>query len=309
MIIYLLQHLHDLWPGLIISLITGLILTNCPRGKRLIAPFASTRLDRCIVGLLLGGLILVGWTKGPLPVRNTVAQFVTALRSGGIVDRSGLVAASTEAEAVEAFAALSGAIISSASQTVVNAYAEIDDVALLITNTPRKVVYLQCSLPRTDPMQGITNHNISAVVVRTRQSADGATLSRYIWYSQQPDVAPGVVAEVNVGGGPIRLTAVTNSFPSTELIQNVPCVRYDYALPQTLRHVVFYPDTELQFGSTLTPLLIPAGGILVNAAATHIGYTGTDTHFDGRVQVDYRGGIATALRIDGTTTTNGVYAL
>jgi len=307
--IYILEHMNDFWPGLVLCLITGLLMTNCPWGRRVIEPFANTRLDRTVIGLLLGGIIMVGWTKGPVSIGSTAAQFVTALRSGGIIDESGLVAASTEAETVEAFAELSSEIINAASQTVVDAQSDIDDVAMLITNTPRKVVYLQCALPRTDPLQGITNHNISAIVMRTRQSDDGVTLSRYVWYSEQPEVAPGVVAEVDVGGGAVRLTAVTNSFQETESIQGIPCVRYDYTLPESLRKVVFFPDTELEFGSDNTPLLVPAGGIVVDDGSQHTGWSGTDLYFGGRVQVIYTGGIATALYIDGNSITNGVYTL
>lgn len=310
MIIYLLEHLHTFWPGLVICLITGLIITNCPWGQKLIAPFASTRLDRCIVGLLIGGIIMCGWTKGPVPIGNTVAQFVTSLYSGGIVDVSGLVAASTEAETVAAFAELSGAITEAASATITDAQAEIDDVAFLITNATRKVVYVQCSLPRTDPLQGVINHNISAIVVRTRQSADAATLSRFIWYSAEPIVAPKVAAVVDVGGGPIALVAITNSFPSTELVQGIPCVRYDYALPEGLRNVVFFPDTELEFGCAGVPLEIPSGGVIVSDdTGSHLGYTGTDTYFNGRVKVEYLGGIAITAWLDAAKMTNGVYEL
>lgn len=310
MIVYILEHMNDLWPAAVMCMIIGLLLTNCPWGRRVIEPFANTRLDRTIIGLLVGGILLVGWTKGPVSIGSVKAQFVTALCSGGIIDASGLVAASTEAETVEAFAELSSAIVSAASQTVVNAQGDIDEVAGIITNNTRKVVYMQCALPRTDPTQGVTNHNISAIVVRTRQSADGGTISRYVWYSETPVIAPTVAANVDIGGGEVRLTAITNSFPDTESIQGVPCVRYDYALPESLQNVVYFPDTELEFGHEGEPLQIPSGCVVVtDSTGTYLGFTGTDTYFDGRVQVDYRGGIATELRIDGTTQTNGVYQL
>lgn len=294
---------------ILFCLLIALLAVELPAVKRALLSFAPGRISRLVVALLIGFSAHFAATKPPMPTGNVVAQFVTALFTGRIVDASGMVAASTQAETVAAFADLSIAIVAAASQTVVNAQSDIDDVAWLITNNTRKVVYLQCSLPRTDPAQGITNHNISAVVVRTRQRADGAAISRYVWYSQVPAVAPSVAAVVDVGGGPIHLTAITNTFPDTIDIGGIPCIRYDYALPQGLRSVVLFPDTELALGSRESYLLVPAGGILVNDGTDHLGYTGTDRYFTNRVQVDHRGGIATALYIDGSAVTNGVYAL
>jgi hypothetical protein len=33
MIVYIFEHLNDFWPGLIMCLITGLVMANCPRGR------------------------------------------------------------------------------------------------------------------------------------------------------------------------------------------------------------------------------------------------------------------------------------
>jgi len=308
--IYILEHLNDFWPGLVMCLITGLLMTNCPWGRKVIAPFASTRLDRAVIGILLGGIILVGWTKGPVSIGNSVAQFITAMSDGSIIDDSGLVATSTEEETVAAFADLSVAIANAASQTVVNAAGDFAEVAGLVTNSERKVIYIQSSLPRTDPSQGLINHNISGFVVRTAMSGDKSVISRYVWYSAEPLVAPTVACVVDVGAGDVKLDAITNTFPDTVEINGIDCVRYDYSVPSSLRNVVFFPDTEFTFGSEDTQLEVGIDGVSVDIGEdTFLPYSGTDSYFTGRVDVVYSGGIATRVYIDGVSVTNGVYAL
>lgn len=308
--IFVLEHLCDFWPGLVMCLITGLLLTSCPWGRKVIEPFAATRLDRMVVGLLLGSIIMVGWTKGPAVGRKHILQFVTALNDGRIVDESGLVVLCTEQQTVAAFADLSVAIANAASQTVVSAAGEFGAVAQLVTNIERKVIYIQSTLPRTDPYQGVINHNISGFIARTSMSEDRSVVSRYIWYSAQPLVAPTVACVVDVGGGDIKLCAITNTFPQTVEVDGIECVRYDYAVPETLRSVVYFPDTELSFGDKNTPLEVGIDGVSVDIEGeTHLPFKGTDSYFDGRVQVEYAGGMATKVYIDGAAVTNGVYVL
>ena len=170
---------------------------------------------------------------------------------------------------------------------------------------------MRCSLPRTDPLQGVTNHNISAIVVRTRQSADAATLSRFIWYSAEPIVAPRSPPWSMSAVGQSRWLRSPTHSPSTELVQGIPCVRYDYApCPRACAMLFFYPDTELEFGCAGVPLEIPSGGVIVSDdTGSHLGYTGTDTYFNGRVKVEYLGGIAITAWLDAAKMTNGVYEL
>ena len=307
--IFILEHLNDFWPGLILCLVTGLLLVNNPWGRRVVKSFAPDRISRIVVGLFVGGACFCGWTKGPVSVGNTVAQFVTALSSGGMIDDSGLVASSAESETLAAFAELAGSISAAASQTVVNAQGDIDDLAFLITNTVREVVYIASDLPRADPVQW-TNHNIAATIEQVRQSEDGSTLSLWCWYSEEPVIAPGVGADIDVGAGWVTLTAITNYYPDTELINAVPCVKYDFAVPSDSRLVVFRPTYEIAFGQDSTPLLVPSGGVTVETnSIIRLPYTGVDAYISGRVEVVYHGGIATTLRIDGSTVTNGVYTL
>lgn len=308
MMIYLLEHLNDFWPALVICLFSGLLLVQVPRVRRLINDFAPDAISRALVGLFVGAVCFVGWAKGPVSTGRTVAQFITALHSG-IIDRSGLVASTSQTETVSAFAKLANAIIYSASNVIDQAQGEIDAVAALITNETRKVVYLAADLPRAEPTQH-TNHNIAATVERVRQSADGSTLSMWCWYSQEPVIAPDVGAEIDVGAGWVKLEAITNYYPAVEDINGVPCVQYDFGVPELARHVVFRPQYELGFGHSDAPLLVPSGGITVTTNdVTRLPFNGIDTYCGGRAEVVYHGGIATELRIDGIAVTNGVYEL
>lgn len=306
---FFLEHMNDFWPGLIASLIIGLALVQVPWVRRQTDSFAPDPLSRAFVGLFIGAITFVGWTKGPVSVGKHVAQFVVAMSDGSILDESGLIATSTEEDSVEAFADLSVAIHAAASQTVANAYSEFYEVSFLVTNKNREVIYVQSTLPRTDPTQGLTNHNISAFVMRTEMNTDQTVLSRYVWYSEQPLVAPTVACVADVGAGDVFFSAITNTFPDTTSISGIDCVRYDFAVPEELRSVVFFPDTELTFGSIDKPLKIGIGISVDVGEDTYLPFTGTDTNFSGRVQIDYKGGIATACRIDGETVTNGVYEL
>jgi hypothetical protein len=309
MIRYLLEHGNEFWPALAASLMLGLAIVQVPAIARRIEAIAPDPLSRAFVGLLVGATCFVGWTKGPVSQGSVVAQFVTALRAGGIVDESGLVAKSAESETVAAFADLAGEIVYSASNVLAAASEDIAVVAYLITNESRRVAYIAADLPRADPQQH-TNHNIAATIERVRQSEDGSTLSLWTWYSQEPVIAPGVGVEIDVGGGWLPLVAVTNFYPATDEINGIPCVRYDFAVPALARHVVFRPEYELGFGHGAAPLLVPSGGVSVETGGvTRLPYSGIDVYFSGRAEVVYHGGIATGLRIDGNAVTNGVYSL
>lgn len=282
-----------------------------PRVSGALRVFAPSALGRVFVGVLIGFSAIYACSKNGISPRAYVAQFVTALAGGGIIDESGIVGRSSEAAVIEAYAGLSVEIADSASNTVAAAADDFRDVAGLVTNAERRVIYIASDLPRAYS-RGWTNHNISANVERVRQSDGGTNCSMWVWFSETPAIAPVIAAEVDLGAGWFKLDPVTNSYPQTEAVNGVPCVRYDYALPVTVRGVVYRPDYEVQFGHPSSPLLVPRGGILVETNGTGgaaLPFTGTDRYFSGRVEVDYRGGIATALRLDGVPKTNTVVQL
>lgn len=270
---------------------------------------AKGLLSRAVVAVFVGQLTFSAVSKSGAPSNQLVAQFVTALYGGGIVDESGLVAKASEAAVLEAYTQWSAEIVGAASGTVSRASAAFTEVAQLVTNSERQVIYIASDLPRAYA-RGWTNHNIAATVERVRQSAGGETLSMWVWFSEEPSVAPGMCAEIDLGAGFFKLPAVTNSYPETESVNGVPCVRYDYEVRPMWRGVVLRPEYEVGFGHPDAPLLVPVGGVAVQTGGvTRLPFTGTDGYFSGRAAVTYRGGIAVGLEIDGAAVTNGVYEL
>lgn len=272
---------------------------------------AKTVFTRAIVGIFIGQLTFIAASKSGAPsAMNYVAQFVTVLRNGYVIDESGVIAKATEEAVVESFVEYAAQINNAASSTVVNASTEFLEVANLVTNSQRRVIYISSYLPRSGNGQGgLVNHNIAATLEKTRMT-DGTNLTAWVWFSEEPAFAPGMSAEIDVGGGAFKVECATNFYPETESINGVDCVRYVFEIPEESRGVQFLPSYEVQFGTRLAPLVVPSGGITVKTNnVTVLPFSGTDTHFGGRLSIIYKGGIATEAAINGTQITNGVYHL
>jgi len=260
------------------------------------------RPHRMIASVILSAFWMLCAAKGPVPASHAM-QFVTSLMDGRIIDPSGLVTRTTELAVIEAYNAESAAIVQAATQAVVEAQYQFDDATLLITGSVRKVWYIASDLPRVDP-QVHTNANIAATVERTRQSADGSVLSQWVWFSEAPATNPTVVAEIDVGGGWLRLASITNTYPQTEDIGGAPCVRYDYLVPEDARKVVFWPRYELGFGSETAPLIVPRAGIVVTSGGTpHYPFTGDDWLLTNLL-VRTSGGVAYEAVLNGVVCSN-----
>lgn len=303
---------NDILP-LLFCLITGQIVASIPYVRRAMANVIGGRsiAVRLIVGCVIGAAAWVGGTKGPGATMSLIGQFVTALRSGHVIDESGVVARASEAAVVAAYADLSRDIVAAASNAVIDLEGEFARVEGLITNQERRVIYLSSYLPRAGTgFQAITNHNIAATLEQTRLSGDGLTLYAWVWFTAEPAFAPGMIASIDVGGGPFWAVNTTNNFPNTEDINGAPCVRYDFAIPSGARGVQLFPAYEVGFGAPGRPLIVPAGGILVETNGIPVlPYTGWDDYFSGLLRVRYAGGIAVEGLINGQLATNGVYAL
>jgi hypothetical protein len=257
--------------------------------------------SRLIFALIICAFWMLCAAKGPVP--GHAMQYVTALRDGRIIDPSGLVSRTTELAVIDAYNAESDAIVAAATQAVVSAQYQFDEASNLITGSVRKVWYISSDLPRVDP-QVHTNANIAATVERTRQSADGSVLSQWVWFSEQPATNPTVVAEIDIGAGWLRLTSVTNTYPDTEDVGGVPCVRYDYLVPEGARKVVFWPRYELGFGSEAAPLIVPRAGIVVTVGQTqYYPFTGDDWLLTNLL-VRTSGGVAYEAVLNGVVCSN-----
>lgn len=281
-----------------------------PRIIRHLRHIAPGTLSRAVVALVVGQITFIGGSKPP-SVKNLVAQFITVLRSGVVIDASGVVAKATEEAVLESFIGYASDINAAASGTVANAAGEFREVAALVTNTERRVIYISSYLPRSGTGQGgIVNHNIASTCEQTRMDAGGTNLIAWVWFSAEPAFAPGMVAEIDVGGGPFTVPCVTNFYPATESVNGADCVKYVFAIPEGSRGVQLIPSYEVRFGTLAKPLAVPSGGIVVVTNNVPVlPFSGTDRYFGGRLAVEHHGGIATKAFINGTPLTNGVHHL
>ncbi len=272
---------------------------------------AKTVITRAIVGIFIGQLTFIAASKSGAPsALSYVAQFVTVMRTGVVIDESGVIAKATEEAVIESFVEYAAQINIAASGTVANASADFLEVANLVTNSQRRVIYISSYLPRSGTGQGaVVNHNIASTLEQTRM-IDGTNLLAWVWFSEEPAFAPGMVADIDVGGGYVRVACSTNYYPETESINGVDCVKYVFCIPEEASGVQFLPSYEVQFGTQLRPLTVPSGGITVETNnVTALPFTGTDTYFGGHLTVKHKGGIAVEAAIDSTPITNGVYQL
>ena len=288
----------------------GQAFAALPFVRRALSRAVPSVFGRALFGCALGAACYVGGTKAPVASLSYAAQFVTVLRGGMVIDESGVIAKATEQAVIESFVDYATEIMDAASNTVEQAGADFAAAAGLVTNSERRVIYVSSYLPRSGTGQGaVTNHNIAATLEQTRM-IDGTNFIAWVWFSEEPAFAPGLSAEIDVGGGPVRVACLTNHYPETETVNGAACVRYVFEIPEGARGVQFLPSYEVGFGSAGVPLLVPAGGITVETdGGTALPFSGTDAHFGGRLAVRYKGGIAVGASIDGTAVTNGVYHL
>ena len=242
-------------------------------------------------------VLLAGGTKGPGGYSNRVAQFITALRSGLVVDDSGVVARYAETEAVRYFNIESSNIIAAARDSVTGSVAQITAMGAALTSTPYICAYIAADLPRAEPHEW-TNHNVAATIERVAQT--GSVLRVWVWYSETPYEVPNVSFDASVAEDTwVTLTAVTNSWPSTETVNGIACVRYDFSVPSGMVGTPLRPGYELSFGGYLPSsyLIAPSGGVLVSTnGVERLPYTGWVCEFPSpwgtNLQVRFSGGIA-----------------
>lgn len=258
--------------------------------------------------LLLSWGTLYGGSKTMPSGRTVLARFVTALRSGVLLDDSGRIGATAVLAATQAFDRETAAIVAAATNVVAAADSAFAAAAFALTNRNLSVAYIAADLPRAEP-HSHTNHNLAATIERV--GCDGGTnLLAWVWFSEEPAVGPVVSFDASTQDGVwTRLTSVTNSYPDTLDINGVPCVEYRFEVPAGMRGVVFRPEYEVGFGGSREAdyLLVPAGGVLVETNAVPLlPYTGWDAACGGafsNLAVRYSGGVAVEAVAVGTNYT------
>jgi hypothetical protein len=255
--------------------------------------------------VVLAAAALIGADKAP-PF-TPLAWMVTVMRDGQVLDPSGAIGR-------QAYLAVTHHVINEASNitaaavhTVNNALADLQTATNDLAHRTYTTAYLAQDLPRALP--GVhTNSNIAASIQRT-EMLDGSNIVAWVWFSEEPSVAPQVSLTLSVEDGVWQsLTPITNSYPTTTDITGVPCVRYVYDVPPALRSITLRPRYELEFGGSQGSddyLLIPRSGVLVSTNnVVHLPYTGWDAEFSPpwstNLAVRYSGGVAVEARWMGT---------
>lgn len=263
---------------------------------------------RWIAVLTVLAFVVVGADKAPTSSARLV-QFITALRSGTLLDDSGRIGSAAALAVVQAFEAETAAIIAAASNVVVAAQVEFDAAAFILTNRNLQVAYIAMDLPRAEPNTH-TNSNIAATIERVEQIGT-SNLVAWVWFSEEPAVAPTLAFDVSVAEDTwTRMSSVTNSYPGTTEIGGVPCISYTFEIPLAIRGTVFRPEYEVGFGGSDTNdyLVVPADGVLVQTnGVSCYPYTGWDLAqpepHGTNLAVRYAGGIAVEAIFYGTNYT------
>ena len=262
-----------------------------------------------LLAVLTVWAVAVGGGKEPAAPRVSIASFVTALRSGVMLDPSGRIGEAAIVAATAQVASEASDIVAAASNAVVAAQGDFDLAAWALTNRTIEVAYIAADLPRAEPYTW-TNHNIAATIQRVTQDGTSNILA-YVWYSEAPAIEPQVALYAStVEGVWTRMVSITNSFPATFDVDGIPCVEYRLDIPTAARGTVFRPEYELAFGGLAAAdyLIVPSGGVLVSTNAVELSpYTGWDTAHPEphgtNLAVRYAGGIAVEVVWYGTNYT------
>lgn len=244
--------------------------------------------------------------KGPVtpPVKRYIAQFVTIIfGSGEVLDPSGRLMSKTAEIALTQSVESTQRLVDIASNAVVGATQQLDEALYGLTNTPYNVVYIAADLPRAMPNVW-TNHNLVGTIEKTGQEGTSNYVA-WVWFSQEPFAAPKVRLDYSIREGEVHtFVPVTNSFPETTLINNTPCVKYTYKLPEEVRGITFRPKYELEFGAPGEPLKVPSGGLVITDEDDNV-YHGafTTVEYSENLSITYQGGIATSAVYYGTNIT------
>lgn len=250
--------------------------------------------QRVAVSLLC--LLIIGYGGGkpdPQPI-TSLYQLLTVRKDGKLMDLSGRVASGTVAAAMDAFAIEAAQIASALSNVVEDARGQCDALTNQLAGADYTAAYIALDLPRGTP--AATNHNIMAGFERVQQTA--TNLTAWVWFSEMPATNVAVRVQYSIAEGQWEhLVPVSDSWPDTEAVAGVECIRYLYEIPSSIAGVPLKPQYEIEFGGYEPGeyLTVPAEGVTVQTPeAEYLPYTGWDTYGEGEdaLEVRYIGGIA-----------------
>lgn len=282
----------------LIVLFLGLKLwkTLCPK---------KLGLKRWAVAAAILAAIYVGGTKPDQPAGRRVAQLVMVMNDGTVVDPSSVLGRAVQIAAIEAFNEETAIIISNANMIVA---AALDDYAMLtnqIAHADYSVAYLGYDFPRANPPE-TTNHNITATIERV-SAPGGETLSTWVYFSSQPETNVNLHLQASLAQDTwVDLEPVTNTWPVTEAVGALACIRYDYSIPNGMIGVPLRPHYDVLFGGPGEGqyLNVPDTGVIVSVGETdYAPFTGCDATNAAPFEmlaVEYLGGIAIKATAYGT---------
>jgi len=248
--------------------------------------------------------VLIGGDKGggsQPEVPDGVVEILMLTASGDLKDVSGKLVPGAQALAVQQWIAESGGVVAAADAAVEAARVACAALTNQLLSANYDVAYVAIDLPRGTP--AVSNHNIMVSIERTEQS--GGVLDAMVWFSSAPSTNVNVVMEYSVADGSwSTLQPTTNFWPITEMVGDVACVRYRYALPAGVVGTPFRPAYEITFGGHNPGeyLSVPESGIVVTVdEQEHLPYTGWDDYSEGEetLLIRYIGGIAVEAIFNG----------
>jgi hypothetical protein len=260
---------------------------------------------RVALGFLLLWATYVSGTKPDTPASSRISQLVMSLSGGGIVDPSGVLGQAVQVAAILAFNGETDAIVSNANAIVDAALVDYAVLTNQIAQRDYSVAYLGYDFPRANPPSS-TNHNITATIERVSGGCTNC-LSAWVYFSSQPETNVSLYLQASVADESwVELVALTNTWPATESVGTLPCVRYDFTLPAGMVGIPFKPAYDVLFGGPAFDqyLRVPETGVIVSTNNIDLApYTGLDYGLGGvfsNLTIRYIGGIAVEATVRGT---------
>lgn len=253
-------------------------------------------------------VVLAAWFSQPSArskgwISPRFRQLLTTTVDGQVKDLSGTVASGISASALDQLNAESAEITEAALTVTTNAEARCVALTNQLLNAEYDVAYISLDLPRGTPAE--TNHNIMITFEQVAQTS--SNLTAWVWFSEMPATNVDVYVECSINGVSWPLLApVTNSYPDTELIGAVDCIKYIYEIPSAISGTPLKPNYEISFGGYQADqyLSVSEDGVVVSTNGVDcLPFTGWDDFTSGTNSLLVRsiGGIAVEAIYNGVS--------